>query len=654
MAERRESNGIRQVIGPSGSGKTRRSSSEVCASFQRTEVVSSILRGGPPTRTTPFDFVEVGPAHPINFATTDSIPAPRVSVASYLGVDTILNGYFRRSKRRECPQCRCFFDRVTSARDALSSLGHASFTSIDILIKTRTRYAAEKVALLGFSRNNSNGEFIIDEHLNCIADEQRLRNALEVCFSIAESTTICRDSSLSKKLHFSADGVCPHCGLAEPRWSKKFVDFDISLSLDPTIPPLHTTRSHKILSEAERSWFARLPIAGVALEKLVEGPLSGLPITEDFQSIALITKQFLINRLPLLQLCSTLATSEWTKLIVAKCVLSDVESDRLVIDGASLALDGLQISRIAEGIAAAATSRSIVVIDEDPNFAETSYPDLDHHAESCCMATTILSAPNELPVGASEVVVVCGPPACGKTRWIRSRLANKDRPVAFVARSSAHPHASNALVHEFLKLDDSLTALFAASVEARTLGLQARHFKRTSRTAAENFCRQCSGSGFQPRNPNDGPSPLVECGSCRGTRVFGSVASVKYRLLNFTEFMNLTLAKICELLKGVSSFSRLVRPIHDLDLQSLPMGLPLQACSEGERYRLHLLRAVLESRTSCTFHLEHPSWRLSDYQVEGLTRFIRNACKSGHAFVVEQQDGRIFGDRVITFGVAGH
>ena len=89
----------------------------------------------------------------------------------------------------------------------------------------------------------------------------------------------------------------------------------------------------------------------------------------------------------------------------------------------------------------------------------------------------------------------------------------------------------------YLKIYDDIRKLFAASPEARRLGVTARDF---SFNVAGGRCEQCSGTGTVTIEMHFMADLEVPCDACDGRRFQSHILAIRFAQLNINQVLDLT------------------------------------------------------------------------------------------------------------------
>ena len=181
-------------------------------------------------------------------------------------------------------------------------------------------------------------------------------------------------------------------------------------------------------------------------------------------------------------------------------------------------------------------------------------------------------------------------------------------------------------------LADALRKRFAATPEARSRGLAAKHF---STTAPGGRCEACEGKGYVTVAMDLLPDVKVGCEACQGRRFMPEVLACRVEGMTLAEALDAPLDRVSGLFAGRGPLEALRR----IGLGYLRLGQEAGTLSAGELQRLRLA-AVLAgdpSRRSAVL-LDEPTRGLGFEDVDRLVEVLRTLARSGHLVVAVEHD----------------
>ncbi len=180
---------------------------------------------------------------------------------------------------------------------------------------------------------------------------------------------------------------------------------------------------------------------------------------------------------------------------------------------------------------------------------------------------------------------------------------------------------------DYLKLTRSLRRLFADSDDAKALGLEERHLKRS--------CSACNGQGLIRLDMGFLPSVRVLCETCQGTGFLPEAWDVCLRGLSLPELFALTLDEVYELFGDVESLGRALKAAREVGLGYLVLRQPQHALSGGEAQRLKLAAELCRKTSGSTLYIiDEPTVGQHMEDVARLTGVLRRLVDEGHTVLV--------------------
>lgn len=223
---------------------------------------------------------------------------------------------------------------------------------------------------------------------------------------------------------------------------------------------------------------------------------------------------------------------------------------------------------------------------------------------------------------------------------LRDSVSERSGTIEYSSHAPAQVHpirifptrsSSQGILVEALGLGDRLAELYAASVDARSLGLRARNFSLGATRTNPHICSACKGFGVTFESAPALPRPLAApCHLCRGLRCKAPVRDTLFRGISFSRMLNQTFREALPVLKALPKASNTLRLIEIFELQQLPLGMPVALLSDSEQRATNIVRAILHTtRTKPSILLiEEPELGLSPQQQAALSE-VRGAWPEG-------------------------
>lgn len=142
----------------------------------------------------------------------------------------------------------------------------------------------------------------------------------------------------------------------------------------------------------------------------------------------------------------------------------------------------------------------------------------------------------------------------------------------------------------YLKAFDEIRALFAATPEARRLGLTSAHF---SFNTPGGRCDRCEGNGYEKLEMYFFEDIYATCEECNGQRFKPEVLSVRFRGLTIHDVLNMTVNEAQSLFSGSPKLTETLYLLSSIGLGYLRLGQPATTLSGGEAQRLKIAAELI-------------------------------------------------------------
>ena len=188
--------------------------------------------------------------------------------------------------------------------------------------------------------------------------------------------------------------------------------------------------------------------------------------------------------------------------------------------------------------------------------------------------------------------------------------------------------SSKRTVAEELGILQSIAQLYASSVDARSAGLSERDFMFTSARRHPYLCRECSGLGVKLLPTPSIPRPRARpCPLCKGARFREPVASTLFRGIPYSSILNRSIRSSLAVLYTLHRCREAIQFTELLELDTLPLGMPIALLNSSESRRLLIIQAATSARPSNphTIVIETPHTGLSKNQVAGIRALQQTA-----------------------------
>ncbi len=205
----------------------------------------------------------------------------------------------------------------------------------------------------------------------------------------------------------------------------------------------------------------------------------------------------------------------------------------------------------------------------------------------------------------------------------------------------------------YIKAFDEIRKLFAATREARALGLTPAHF---SFNVAGGRCNACEGSGTVTVEMQFLADVELECEECRGTRFQKRILEVRYKGLNVHEVLQLTVREAIAFFGGCTTLVRRLRVLQEVGLDYLRLGQSATTLSGGEAQRIKLAAHLAhETKGRPLFILDEPTTGLHFDDIAKLLRAFDRLLSEGASVLVIEHNPEVIkcADWVIDLGPEG-
>jgi excinuclease ABC subunit A len=195
--------------------------------------------------------------------------------------------------------------------------------------------------------------------------------------------------------------------------------------------------------------------------------------------------------------------------------------------------------------------------------------------------------------------------------------------------------------------------VFAATPEARRLGLSARHF---SFNVPGGRCERCEGAGVLTVKMQLLPDVEVRCPACHGRRFTRETLAVRYRDHDISEVLDLTVEEALALFTDVPAALSRLRVLSEAGLGYLQLGQPATTLSGGEAQRVKLAKELGRRATGRTLYLlDEPTTGLHLADTARLLGLLQRLVDAGNTVVVVEHNLELVkaADWVIDLGPEG-
>jgi len=212
----------------------------------------------------------------------------------------------------------------------------------------------------------------------------------------------------------------------------------------------------------------------------------------------------------------------------------------------------------------------------------------------------------------------------------------------------------------YSKAMDAIRQVFSDTVDAKARNFGTGHFSFNSELGR---CPTCEGMGFTTVDMQFMADVYLPCQDCDGRRFQAEVLEVRFRDLNISEVLGMSVERAHAFFRGNAKVQKRLAPLMEIGLGYLPLGQSLSTLSAGESMRLKLA-SYLEfnpSRASSAgsagikgklIVLDEPTTGLHFYDIEKLLRCIDVLIDCGNSVLVIEHNQQMIcaADHLIELG----
>jgi len=200
----------------------------------------------------------------------------------------------------------------------------------------------------------------------------------------------------------------------------------------------------------------------------------------------------------------------------------------------------------------------------------------------------------------------------------------------------------------FLNLTPPLRALYAASEDARALGLSEQDL------AAR--CSACGGSGLLHLEMGFLPDIALPCEVCQGTGYLAEAWQVRLKGCSLPQVYSLTIDQVFDLFGGEERLAHPLQAARDVGLGYLVLRQPGRALSGGEVQRLKIAQELaLKSSPGTLYLLDEPTVGQHLEDVQRLVGVLRRLVDEGGSVIVVEHHPHLLAacDWLVELGPGG-
>lgn len=195
---------------------------------------------------------------------------------------------------------------------------------------------------------------------------------------------------------------------------------------------------------------------------------------------------------------------------------------------------------------------------------------------------------------------------------------------SFIQLFSEDSTATRLVAHQ-LGAIDPLSKMFAASHQAKMLGLNSRDFTIGQLKPSSTLCGTCRGTGLLHAVDGDlWREEVAPCPSCWGTRFRSPARDVTFKGKTLWEILNTSIASSEQILRALPRMKDVFELTTLLGLGDIALGTPTALLHSSHRRMLAVAHALLEATATkaSVIVVEAPFVGLNAEQQAGLQRVI--------------------------------
>lgn len=200
---------------------------------------------------------------------------------------------------------------------------------------------------------------------------------------------------------------------------------------------------------------------------------------------------------------------------------------------------------------------------------------------------------------------------------------------------------------------DDIRDIFAATTEAKIRGYKKGRF---SFNVKGGRCEACRGDGILKIEMHFLPDVYVPCEVCKGKRYNRETLEVRYKGMNISDILNMTIEDACEFFKNVPKIQRKMQTLLDVGLGYMNVGQPATTLSGGEAQRVKLAAELHRRSTGKTLYiLDEPTTGLHIHDIDRLLKVLHRLVDSGESVLVIEHNLDVIktADYIIDLGPEG-
>lgn len=260
--------------------------------------------------------------------------------------------------------------------------------------------------------------------------------------------------------------------------------------------------------------------------------------------------------------------------------------------------------------------------------------------------------------GKSTLILECLIPAIDsilKSQKLPSHINNVDsHGIKRIVTVDAVPIGKNArsTVATYSGIFDEIRQIFRELPESISKKMDAGYF---SYNLKSGVCKTCGGTGEISLDIQYLPDMDLECPDCHGKRYSEEVLSVKWKDLNISDILKLSVDDASEIFSENSNIQEKLKSLSGLGLGYLKLGESTTQLSGGEAQRLKLVSEMGKNQKGTLFIFDEPTTGLHPKDIRKLLQVLDSLITNGGTVIAIEHDLDIISnaDYIIDMGPEG-
>ncbi|MBF0493609.1 MAG: excinuclease ABC subunit UvrA [Candidatus Omnitrophica bacterium] len=200
---------------------------------------------------------------------------------------------------------------------------------------------------------------------------------------------------------------------------------------------------------------------------------------------------------------------------------------------------------------------------------------------------------------------------------------------------------------------DHIRTLYSMLPESKLRGYRPGRF---SFNVKGGRCEACTGDGMKKIEMHFLPDVYVECQVCGGKRFNDQTLEVRYKGLNISEALNLSVEEALNVFKNITPIENKLKTLHEVGLGYIRLGQQATTLSGGEAQRIKLASELSRKATGKTFYiLDEPTTGLHFADIDKLLDVLQALVNAGNTMLVIEHNLDVIksADYIIDLGPEG-